>query len=126
MIHKRQHWIPSSYLSAWIDPEAPTNQDGYVWLFSKNGEDTKKRSPKNIFFENDMYTDYGQNGVRNLQIEKSLSVMEDSFCKIRKRKLSLREKLTQDDYFKLITFIAAMHSRTKSNRNLWKKNFRKL
>ena len=37
MEHKKQHWVPESYLTAWCDPGTPADQEPYVWRFSKDG-----------------------------------------------------------------------------------------
>ena len=36
--HKKQHFIPRSYLESWCDPKTPHGQNPYIWLFSKDGE----------------------------------------------------------------------------------------
>lgn len=32
--HKKQHWVPRSYLKAWVDPE----NSPYVHIFNKDGK----------------------------------------------------------------------------------------
>jgi hypothetical protein len=58
-----------------------------------------------------------------LEIEKILSNFESEFCNIRNNKLAQNKRLTINEFFHLITFIAAMHSRTQANRNHWKNQF---
>jgi hypothetical protein len=54
--HKRQHYVPKSYLQAWCDPNCPPGQTPYVWVFSKGGGRVRKKSPEKLFRETDMYT----------------------------------------------------------------------
>ncbi len=70
--YKKQHFVPKSYLEAWCDPACPKKQTPYVWLFSCDGADIKRKSPKNIFYETDMYTILGKNGERILTLEHGL------------------------------------------------------
>ncbi|PYO99123.1 MAG: hypothetical protein DMD61_08185 [Gemmatimonadetes bacterium] len=53
---KAQHVIPQSYLKPWCDPQTPDGMEPYVWLISKDGNTTRKRSPNKSFTETDMYT----------------------------------------------------------------------
>lgn len=77
--HKRQHYIPSSYLKAWCDPSTPSGQTPYVWRFSKDGNQNNKEVPQKIFYETDMYTIYTQDGERDLTLEYNLSRVEGEF-----------------------------------------------
>ncbi len=56
--NKRQHFVPTCYLKAWLDPSAPrTNtRTPYVWMFDKDGTNPRNKSPEKIFHETDMYT----------------------------------------------------------------------
>jgi hypothetical protein len=66
--HKKQHFIPSSYLRAWCDPNCPENQTPYVWRFSADGLESKKKSPEKYFHENNMYTIKKADGGRDLDL----------------------------------------------------------
>jgi Protein of unknown function (DUF4238) len=63
-----QHWVPASYLRVWCDPASAHLQDPYVWRFSKDGSEVRKKSPKNLFRESDMYTFVGKDGRPNQRI----------------------------------------------------------
>ncbi len=61
-----------------------------------------------------MYTLWDEKGERNLHIEHSLSSLESEFSKIRTKKLGFQRDLTVEERAILITFLSAMHVRTKS------------
>lgn len=69
MDHQRQHWIPQSYLSAWADPAAPVEFEPWVWQFTKDGKTSKRKPPRKIFFENELYTLTLHDGERDLSVE---------------------------------------------------------
>ena len=112
---KKQHYIPQSYLKAWCDPLTPSHQTPYVWQFSKDGDEVRKKAPKTIFYENDMYTVIDPDGNRNLVIESNLGLLEGQFVEIRK-KLNQKQKLETHERLTLCHFVAAMDGRTKARR----------
>ena len=114
--HKKQHFIPVSYLKAWCDPSAPPRQTPYVWRFDVDGNNPARKAPENIFHETDMYTLTSEEGGRNLVLEQGLSGLEGQFVQIRKRKLARQEILDESDHFLLCAFIAAIDSRTPARR----------
>ncbi len=110
MEHSKQHFIPQTYLKSWCDKEKPENYNDYVWVFDCNGENPKKKSPKNIFYEKDLYTIY-DNGKRILDIEHGLSGLENAFSNIRDAKIEKKKKLSKEERLILLAFVAAMHNR---------------
>ncbi len=114
MKHKQQHSVPVSYLRAWCDPSTPPDQTPYVWLFSRDGKQARRKAPERIFYVRDLYTIEGVNGERNLTLEHGLSQLEGKFAKLRRKKLSRRKKLTYEDKLIICAFTAAMHGRTKA------------
>lgn len=117
MSHKKQHWIPQSYLSAWCDPNTPKGQEPYVWRFSKDGGAVQKKAPKNIFWETDMYTIRQPDAQRDLVLEHGLSELESSFVRIRREKLASRLELEPEERLLVQFFVAAMEARTASQRD---------
>jgi hypothetical protein len=113
--HKNQHFIPRCYLKAWCDPQTPANQAPFVWLFSKDGTQVRKKSPSNIFSETDMYTVPSNDGGRDLTIEEGLQQLETHFSIVRDKVIE-RKPLTPEQHLILGTFTAAMHARTKARR----------
>lgn len=116
MGHKRQHYVLHSYLQAWCDPKFPKGQAPYVWLTPVDGGVPKKKSPKKILRETDMYTIVGKSGERDLRIEKALSHLEGKFARIRRNKLDKRLPLTAQEAAFVCMFVAAMYTRTKTYR----------
>ncbi|MEP6958436.1 MAG: DUF4238 domain-containing protein [Nitrospirota bacterium] len=114
--HKKQHYIPSSYLKAWCDENIPKGHTPYVWVFNADGSYSKKKAPENIFHETDMYTIKREDGSRDLVLERGLSQLEGTFSRIRKRTLAQGRPIDETDRLLLCAFIAAMHSRTPARR----------
>jgi hypothetical protein len=126
MEHKKQHWVPQSYLKAWCDSNKPPKQDDYVWIISKDGSEIKNKAPKNIFYESDMYTIKLEDGTHILNIEHGLSSLESNFVKIRESKVNNSKPLSSEEKFFIIAFTAAIHSRTKYQRNWWRSEWTRL
>jgi hypothetical protein len=126
MKHKRQHYIPASYLRAWCDPHCPENETPYVWMFSKDGSEVKKKAPKNIFFERDLYTVIDDNEQRNVELEALLASLESSFSKLRSEKLDQMLPLSSDEHLLLCTFVAAMRERTLAMEEQWASLYQQL
>ena len=114
--NSKQHFVPSSYLKAWCDPETPSGYEPYVWTFDREGGNPKKKAPANIFHETDMYTIKRMNGDRDLVLEQGLSQLEGSFVSIRKDKLANHLPLEIDDHILLCAFVAAAQARTPTSR----------
>jgi hypothetical protein len=115
MRHKRQHYVPRSYLRAWCDPDCPPGQTSYVWRFQKNGGAPRNKSPEKLFHQTDMYTVRTEDGERDLTLETNLSRLEGEFTKLRRDKLDKRAPLTSEECLYLCMFVAAMTGRTPSH-----------
>ncbi len=124
--HKRQHWIPRSYLKAWCDPATPKGQQPYVWRFDKDGGSCAKKSPKNIFHATDLYTIHLRDGTRELSIEHGLSGLESEFVRIRDEILTKECKVPQRDRFLLCAFVAAMRARSRSQMQHLQSHFQEI
>ena len=110
--HKRQHFIPQSYLSSWLDPNTPENYEPYVWIVNKRNQTVSKRAPKNIFYERDLYTIKDSSGNRDLVLEHGLSQLEGMFVSLARNKIFNHSRLDNEDHFILAAFISAMNART--------------
>ena len=115
--HKRQHFVPQSYLKAWCDPTTPAGQAPYVWIFNKDGSGARRKAPDNIFYERDLYTIQGVDGERDLVLEHGLAGLESEFVAVRDAKLARREKITGREHAMLCAFIAAAQPRTPTFRD---------
>ena len=116
MKNKQQHYVPSSYLQAWCDPKCPQGQEPYVWMTPVDGGPAKRKAPRKILRETDMYTVVGKNGERDLYIERALSHVEGKFARIRRNKFDKGRRLTVEELAFVCMFMAAMHGRTKTYR----------
>lgn len=121
--HKKQHFIPQCYLGAWCDPDCPVEFTPYVWRFSTDGNEVKRKAPENIFHEKDMYTIHLEDGSRDLTLEHGLSQLESMFTDIRDKKIEKRLNLSFNDLVILCSFVAAMHARTKAQREHQRKQW---
>ena len=115
--HKKQHFVPRSYLNAWCDPNTPVGQEPYVWLFSRDGSTSRRKAPTNIFHETDLYTIEVPGGGRDLVLEHGLAQLESEFVSIRDTKLKRLEPLDLAEHVLLCGFIAAAHVRTPTQRD---------
>lgn len=124
--HKSQHYVPKSYLSACCDPNTPKNETPYVWTFARDGGVGRKKAPANLFTETDMYTIPLPDGGRDLRIEHGLSQLEKGLNQLRKNFIDKQRQLPTPRFVRLIAFIAAMHSRTKSFRDHHRKQWQRV
>ena len=126
--HKKQHFVPRSYLQAWCDPNTPEGQEPYVWVFSKDGSNPRRRAPSNLFHETDLYTIELPGGVRNLVLEHGLSQLENEFVSIRDRILQAQQPLAPGsrEHAYLCAFIAAAQARTPAQRDHQQKEWGKV
>jgi len=118
---RKQHFVPACYLKAWLDPLAPktATNNPYVWLFDKDGENPRHKSPEKIFRETEMYTLTAPDGGRDLRLEHGLGTIESNFTMVRTSKFSLKRPLTKQDWEWVCLFAATAHNRTASSRDHW-------
>jgi len=123
MEHRKQHWVPNSYLGAWCDPDRSPKYDPYVWIFPKDGGNGQRKSPRNIFAETDFYTIHLPDGTRDLSLEHGLATLETRFSRIRETRIKKREPLNAEDKVWVCAFMAAMHLRTRAQRNAFRQQW---
>ena len=121
--YKKQHFLPSFYLKAWVDPVTPLRHVPSIWIFEKDGTGAKRKAPEKVFAESNMYTIQTPDGGRDLRIERGLQRLEDKFASIRNLKLGRGRPLSNEDWEYVCAFLAAMHSRTPSTREHWRKQW---
>jgi hypothetical protein len=110
--HKRQHWIPDTYLDAWCDPDPARQNPKRVYRFNPDGSFKDYRTPSRLFTKDDLYTVPGPNGERGLEAEHSMTRLEDAFARMRKGRLEKGLPLPPKDRVQLIWFISAMRNRS--------------
>lgn len=110
---KDQHFVPKCYLSEFTDPNTPTGQEPYVWVFDKDGKNPRKKAPQNIFTETHLYT-FEFNGEKDFTLEKSLSTIESKYAYIFRQKIKQKRPLSREEHAYLCAFVAAQLQRTLS------------
>jgi hypothetical protein len=95
-----------------VDPNTPTSQEPYVWIFDRNTRRGKKRAPKNILTETDLYTFEVKDGRRDYTLEKNLSQIESEYASVFEKTISRRVPLNKYEHVILCAFVAAMLQRT--------------
>lgn len=109
---KSQHVIPRCYLKQFVDPNTPPSQEPYVWIFERKSKRGKKRAPKNILTETDLYTFEVNDGKKNYALEKSLSQIESEYASVFENVISQRVPLNENEHAAVCAFVAAMLLRT--------------
>ncbi|WP_159011376.1 DUF4238 domain-containing protein [Bradyrhizobium sp. S69] len=109
MDRKHRHWVSSSYLDAWADPDCPAHYDPYVRIFARDGNEHTKRALQNIFHMPDLYTIFSEGG-RDLSIENAFGQWEDGFVRVRNR-LEAGQDISQEDVAALYVSTGAMLAR---------------
>lgn len=109
---KRQHIIPRCYLKQFVDPHTPTGQEPYVWIFDRGSRKGRKRAPRNILTESDLYTFSGKDGTKNYSLEKSLAQIESDYALVFEEKISRHLPLNAPEHLVLCAFVAGMLQRT--------------
>src|SRR5258707_14478644 len=108
---KNQHYVPQFYLKEFVDPNTPSGQEPYVWVFSKDGKTRQRRAHKNILWETDLYT-CDVEGAKHYELERTLSKIEGDFAEIVRKKVKLRLPLAAQEHDPLCRFVATMLQRT--------------
>jgi len=124
--HKKQHFVPRSYLKAWCDPNTPTGQEPYIWRFSCDGSSAARKAPDTIFHETDLYTIKLNNGGRDLVLEHGLAQLESEFVSIRDTTLKQRKTIETKEHVLLCAFIAASQSGTPTQRDHLGRQFKNI
>jgi len=109
---KRQHIIPKCYLKQFVDPHTPTGQEPYVWIFDRGSNKGKKRAPRNILTETDLYTFSGKDGTKNYSLENSLAQIESDYASLFEQKIGQHLPLDAREHLVLCAFVAGMLQRT--------------
>lgn len=122
----KQHTIPKCYLSSFTDPNCPENQEPYLWIFDRETDTPKKKSPKNILVEKDFYTIELKSGEKDYRIETSLSMIESEFISILRNKIINHIPINNDEYVNMALFFAALSLRTIAQKEHWEKYFGRL
>ena len=81
----KQHFVAQCYMKAWHDPGSSVGKrTPYVWVFDRDGKNSKPRAPSNLFTETDIYT-LALGDIRNVELEHGLQELEDKYTRIRNK-----------------------------------------
>lgn len=72
----KQHFVPRAYLSAFTDPDTPSGQEPYLWVYERDGEAPYARSPRKVAVRTHYYSFPDELGDLNESIEELLSKIE--------------------------------------------------
>ena len=115
----KQHFVAQSYMKPWCDPNIPAGAKvaPYVWVFNRDGSNARRKSPSNLFHENNIYTIRLPDGDRDLRLENGFQQLEDTFTRIRNKRLQKRVDLNAEEIGWLLAFVATAQARTQAFRN---------
>ncbi|MBU1445734.1 DUF4238 domain-containing protein [Patescibacteria group bacterium] len=113
----KQHAVPQCYLREWVDPNTPTEQEPYVWIFNRNERKGRKKAPSNIFTETDLFTLKLKTGEKNYSIEETLSRLEGRYASIFRTKIKNHIPLSEEEHIILCAFVGAMLQRTQRHKD---------
>jgi hypothetical protein len=83
-----------------------------VWIFDRSSKTGKKRAPKNILTETDIYTFKGRDGAKDYSLEKNLSQIESEYTSVFDTTIKQKLPLNRSEHMVLCAFVAAMLQRT--------------
>lgn len=117
--HKSQHFVAQCYTKAWYDPQMPSGAklEPYVWVFDRDGNNARRKAPRNLFTETDIYTIERPDGERDLRFEHGFQELEDRFTRIRNLKFNRREWPDAEQAVSLFAFVATAQARTVAHRD---------
>ena len=116
-IAKNQHFLPQFYLRQFVDPETPSDNEPYVWLYDLTEHRWRQKAPKNVAALRHYYAYRGgDNNPINL-VEPHLAQVE-SISATLIRKLVSQTALTEREQLHFSLFIAQLTVRTPQFRSM--------
>jgi hypothetical protein len=103
-----QHVIPRCYLKQFVDRHTPPGQEPYVWIFERHSKKGKRKAPKNILTETDVYTFKGKDTGKDYVLERTLAQIEGDYASVYDRSICRKIPLNQKEHAILCAFVAAM------------------
>ena len=106
-------------MKQFVDPHMPAGQEPYVWIFDRHSKKGKKKAPKNILTETDVYTFEGKDARKKYALERTLAQIEGDYASVDERSICHKIPLNQKEHAILCAFVAAMLQRTmKQKQNI--------
>lgn len=118
-MQKRHHTVSRCYLENFTD-----NNDRLWVLDAKN--EIRDSKPENVFVENHFYRITLKDGSKSVIIENTLADIEGTYADVFRNKISKKIPLTLQDKANVAVFVAAMHHRTRPNRESMRHMFQDL
>lgn len=118
--HKAQHYVAQCYLKPWAEKlGVHPREESAVWVHNKADRTSWRRSPTNLFTEQDMYTIQMPDGTRNLRLEHGFQTIEDQYTRVRNLTLRKRTMPEAEQKMWLLLFVTTAQFRTAANRDHW-------
>ena len=107
---RNHHFVPASYLNAWVDPGPPTT--GTVWTFGPDGANPEQKSPRSIMFRRDLYSLQTDDADIDVAFETGyLQGLDRDFARVRQATF-YKDKWPAEDQWRVICeYIAVLFIR---------------
>lgn len=109
---KKCHITPQFYLKEFIEETPPEGQEPYLWVFDFGKAGWKKKAPKNIAYELDLYAFINNSGIKSFEIEEAFSKLEGEMSTVFRNKIKNRQCLSDYERAVASEFVAIMMTRT--------------
>ena len=108
---KKCHVIPKFYLKEFIEETPPKGHEPYLWVFDFNKGNWRKKAPKNIAYELDLYAFMNNIGIKSFEIEEAFSKLEGEMSTVFRNKVKNRQCLSDYERAVVSEFVAVMMTR---------------
>src|SRR5437868_9951634 len=101
---RRHHYLPQFYLKNFVG----NNPNGKHWVYTKDAEDFRAASPRDLAVEKDYHTVVRRDGIADLNsIEDTVAVLENVAAPVIKNVLR-GEELSFDDHLVFAFFVSQL------------------
>jgi len=104
-VTKRNHFVPQFYLEYFAD------EDGFLWVYDKEGGEPREQQPVNTGVEKNLYTITLENGQKDDSLEKWFARLEGKTKPILDKLINSRARISDEDKRVLAEFMAFLHTR---------------
>jgi hypothetical protein len=106
------HYVPQFYLKEFIEETPPEGHEPYLWVYDFAKAQWKKKAPKNIDFEINLYAFIEDPQKISYEIETAFSNLECEMASILKERIKTRQCLSDYERAVVAEFVAIMMTRT--------------
>lgn len=114
---KKCHVTPKFYLKEFIEEIPPEGHEPHLWVYNFDNKKWKKKAPKNISIESDLYSFIDESGKKCFDIEDIFSSLEGKMATIFRNKIKKRQRLSDNERAVVSEFVAIMMIRTIKFKN---------